>query len=955
MEKEKEMTAGAVQEAGTEEAVSLSDLSEKGCCQRGRNFKAVFGGLSDKTQGSAYYRNRVLIDTIVNSLLYDRRKKEDYFKYMDTRYPEIGYENEIQYRVNLGWDKFYVDRYIRSEKRKGVYAPPVLVEIKGKKVLVKASIMFVTGQGDDREAELVIYKTGKSTSMPTFSRDLQLYAMLLAGRQMGFKKVKASFYHLVKSSDGMARRACDPGFFGGDNVITMEYQDEPDAKTKKRIESLENSLSEGIHCDDMDEDSCTYCPYIQVCRYKEAPKPVEEEEEKAGQVPKKTFPLSQAQQAIIDAVMNSNGNIVVVNAGAGSGKTATITRAVAELVNAGGQDPETILMITFTDSACKEMRKRLKELLGAKADGVRICTFNSLGNEILISNWKFFGFKREPKLISDPERYDLIKREVLDKHPIREWTGQSIKNLDKSSRNSRYKPALELMSEIYDYVRSSGLPCTAIQACDVDHIVGNADISSLAVRKIIDLYPVYDKLLMERGLYNYTDQLRMTLEFLESDPGYLEREYGTRYFFIDEFQDTSAEQIDLVNDFMRSDKITSLTLVGDDDQAIYGSFRNTSMEYIQKPEDYIYCPSGCVVKINLLDNYRCAGNVIDTANRVIQKNKHRTVKLLNATRPAGAPVTAHGFYKKPEEYEYIVHKVKQLVDSGERPEDIAVLTYTKSELLELTSLLTKEGVPVMYAAPEPLIENSRILAVIDFVKLLGNPESIKCAVTAANAVMNGGFMDLDKDEMDLQIMKIMTLAKQINEKETLEEKKALLFAFIDSVTHGDEAVEYFKTQLQLKEFDEIADYIIKFERYGEKEEYRRLKNYPGVCMTTAHSAKGREWKHVFVSLSKFASIRKGNFEEEKRRLLFVSLTRAKDHLYVTSQYAASGSTKENRKTNKFICEVFDALGQNYNIDFDAYDEFIKNQRKAQKTAAAGKAKTGTAKRTVKKTANKTAG
>ena len=913
---------------------SMSELSRKGCCERAREFKKNFGAVNDSTQGQAYYRYSVLTDTIKYALYYNFRKRKDVFRYLETRYPEIGYENEIQYGVNLAWDKFYIMRYLDAEKRKGIRPPEIHVTIEGMKYRDAIDAMFVSGASKE-SVELVKFKTGRSSSTDEFDRKLQLYAMLLAGKEMGYKNIKASFYHLVRAGDGGKRRACDPGFFG-ENVISMEYNEDTDEEMKKYLEAV----SSGISFEDMDEEHCTFCPYINACRYKQAPVPFEEEDdaedvEKEEKPSKPLFPLSESQKEIVDAVRTFTG-IILVNAGAGSGKTATITRSVKELVDSG-VDPASILMITFTDSACKEMKSRLHDLIGDKAALVKIYTFNGLGNEILMKNWKWFKFERKPKLISNPERFDIIKREILDKHPIREWTGQSIKNLDRSFSGSRSRSALELMSDIFDYIRSTELPSSSIQAGDVSDITKDADISTVAVRKIIDLYPLYDKFLMERGLYNYSDQLRMTINFLNAHDGYLEDTYGIRHFFIDEFQDTSEEQIELTNLFTGSGKVKNLTLVGDDDQAIYGSFRNTSMEYIQNPEDYIVFPGGGIKKINLLDNYRCSENIIDASNVVVARNRYRTVKALNATRDAGASVTAKGFYRKADEYEYITDVVKGLLSDGAAPEDIAFISYTKSELLEMSDLLFKNGVPVMYAAPEPLIENSRVLAILDFANLILKPESIKCAVTAANAVMDGGFMELEKDEMDLWIKKMVGLVHAINEKETLAEKKALFYEYIDMVTHGDEAVEFFKGQLDNKEFDEMLDYLLKFERYGQKEEYRRLKAYPGVCLTTAHSAKGREWKYVIASLSRFKGLG-NNFEEEKRRLLFVTMTRAKDYLYVTSQYAASGSTKENRVINNFICEVFNALGQSYNIDFDAYDAMVKKQRQAAKAAKASSTK-----------------
>ena len=913
-------------------AESMSALSKKGLCQTHREYEKNYGGVAkSRTQGAAYFRSRVIEDTIVYALLYDFRKKKDVLRYYETRRFEIQASYKMARVVNDAWNRFYIMRYLDAEKRHGTYAPKVNIEIKDRLYHSDASIMFVSGE--DRDCvELIKFKCCKSSADDPSARNMQLYCMILAGRKLGFKKVKASFYYLAKEADGSSIGSCKNIFFS-QGIISREDEGE---KTDKEMEKAFEAVGTGIPFDDMEENSCTYCQTRHVCHYKKAPIPFKEDEEDkekadTAAVPKKLFPLSSAQQKVVDAVNTFTG-IILVNAGAGAGKTATITRAVKELIDKGA-DPSTIMLVTFTNNACKEMRDRLLTMIGNKALLLNIFTFNSLGNEILIKNWlwKDFKFGENPKLITETERSDIIKEEILEKHPIREWTGPQIKNFENP--NSRQKSAIDLMADIYDYIRASELPSTSIQARDVAHITKGVEISAVAVRKIIDLYPSYEKFLEERGLYNYSDQIRMTLKFLEENEDYLEEEYGIRHFFIDEFQDTSEEQIDFVNCFTKTGKIKNLTLVGDDDQAIYGSFRNTSMEYIQNPEKYIDFPGGGFMKINLLDNYRCSANVINVSNIVVAKNKHRTVKTLNATRAAGARVTVKGFYRKKDEYEFIVEIVVKLISDGVTPEKIAIIAYTKAELLEITDLLTKKGIPVMYGAPEPLLENSRIIAIIEFAELIKEPDSTCCAMTAANAVMDGGLLSLSKEEIDEEIRKITGLAHAINEKETLEAKKALFYEFINMVTHEDEAVEYFKGLLDSKEFDEMLDFILKFKKYGGKEEYRRLKSYPGVCAITAHSSKGMEWPYVITTISKFATT-SNMYEEEKRRLLFVTMTRAKDHLFVTSQFAAAGSTKEKRVINKFICEVMDANDQPYNIDFDAYDAMIKKQRLAAKATKA---------------------
>lgn len=362
----------------------------------------------------------------------------------------------------------------------------------------------------------------------------------------------------------------------------------------------------------------------------------------------------------------------------------------------------------------------------------------------------------------------------------------------------------------------------------------------------------------------------------------------------------------------------SLLVIGDDSQAIF-SFRGTSPEYIINFDQYMGEP---VDDIYLLENHRSTPEVIEFANRINDMNVDKVAKQLIATRDHGKPVIVEGFYNKTDEYNYIVDQIKHHLDTGVPPEDIAVITYTKSELNQIADLLTKKNIPSLYAAPEQLLNNSRIRAILAFARVIHDQQDTKDALIVANAKIGGSIMDLPEGMIQERVDQVIEEAGMICMAPTLQLKKELFEKFIDSISFQDEAVEYFKDSLQFKEFDEIMQYCSDFCTYGENALFKRIDPYPGVVLVTAHSSKGLEWPIVFNSITHYdRKERKSRKEiEEMRRLLFVSATRARDELVITAQFYSTESQNGAPVFNMFLQDAFKAAEKQFNPNAVKYDQ-----------------------------------
>ena len=260
---------------------NLSSLSENGACKKRRSYKKIFANkiAPSFTSSPALKRSQIIKKTIKNCIIYNIKDGESVMEYMNSRYVECGFVNPQQKMQILLSDWRRVMRYLNSETRPGKLCSAKEISIDPNLPSFRVHPDMAFPDGDS--IELVFYKIGKpsvtqSGDKNKIKRDLQLYAAVLYGRQLGFKNIKASFYYLAKKTDSSADWAsCDTNFFGseGGNIITLVDLHENDNvnTTDMEIKPSLMLFKEGIDEDDQDENSCKYCDFYHMCKYKKPP------------------------------------------------------------------------------------------------------------------------------------------------------------------------------------------------------------------------------------------------------------------------------------------------------------------------------------------------------------------------------------------------------------------------------------------------------------------------------------------------------------------------------------------------------------------------------------------------------------------------------------------------------------------------------------------------------------
>lgn len=660
------------------------------------------------------------------------------------------------------------------------------------------------------------------------------------------------------------------------------------------------------------------------------------------------------QEAIV-----SDKKYVRVIAGAGAGKTQVNSEVIAHKLNALGAKPEEILAITFSKNGATEIKDRAERTAGHVLPGLTATTFNALENEITLDNWEKFGFRHRPSVIDDVQ--DLPMCDILlRRHPILEWTGSSFKNYTMTSgfgTNGALRIVSDIMHHCSKLLMRKNFSAITYQDMIDDEIIPPAskELTPAIIDKIISFYPEYEE--MKKGndpefntpVITFDEQISFCMRVLEDDPNYLDDHYDFAYIIVDEAQDTSEDQIEFLNHIINMKKFKSLIVVGDDSQAIYESLMGTSPDYLINLQDFLFewdKKTGVRPPIKIHDivmdtNYRSVGSVIEMANRVIDKNTNKFDKQLVAFREYGEKPTVEGFYRKEDQkptkaqlkskaplalqegqYDKMARDIKALIDSDPtiNLNDIAVLAYSKNELLAVADKLTELGIPSRFGAPEKLVDNNRVQAILKFAHLVyKDPDTFSDdTLVIANALADGNLIEEDVDTLVEKLTEVNEYVKAIRESHELK-KKELFIKMLRMIAHGDEAVLNFEEKFKDMDFEEIIKYCDDFEIYGDNMQYKRSQLGEGVMLITAHSSKGLEWKYVFGSITGFHKLGKKSIsrrkQEELRRLLFVLITRARDVLKLYGLYAVSGNAKDGRVYNMFLKECFDALDKTFAPNF----------------------------------------
>ncbi|MBR9770197.1 DNA helicase II [Halomonas sp. YLB-10] len=631
-----------------------------------------------------------------------------------------------------------------------------------------------------------------------------------------------------------------------------------------------------------------------------------------------------------EAVCAPQGNMLVL-AGAGSGKTRVLVHRIAWLMQAEGLSPYAVLAVTFTNKAAREMRTRLEALLGISLRHVWVGTFHSIAHRLLRTHWQDARLPQHFQIIDSDDQLRLIKRLLKDN------------KID----DERFPPR-----QVQSFI--SGCKEEGLRPHQV-RINGDA-----YVEQMVALYDVYQLTCERGGLVDFGELLLRSLELLRDNPALLAH-YQERFahVLVDEFQDTNTLQYAWLK--LLTGQRTPMTVVGDDDQSIYG-WRGARVENIRRFEQEF----SDTKTVRLEQNYRSTSAILDAANALIKQNSDRMGKELWTAGSRGEPISVYAGFNDMEEARFIVDTIKEKVDEGFKRQEVAILYRSNAQSRVIEETLIRQGMPYRIYGGQRFYERLEIKNALAYLRLLLNRDddaslervinvpargigtrtveglrdrarrtevslwqAIHDTLTdgslkgrAANAV--GAFANLieglDNDTSGMALHEIIAHVNQrsglidhhLSEKgekgqarvENLEELINAARAFtqgetLDNVEAGEgmAALEAFLAEAALNAGEHEAD---EFE--------------DSVQLMTLHSAKGLEFPIVFV-----AGVEEGLFPhrmsleepgrlEEERRLCYVGVTRAMQKLYLTHAEIRRMHGKETfQRPSRFLRELPESL------------------------------------------------
>ncbi len=936
----------------------LRDIKEFTSAASCKNYSKILELKAETEKGNAYER-AVAHKDIIREILKGTYEISDIKDLVDQGISSM-YSLDKTNEAVLTKETENLARYLRNETRKPVFAvkAPVVTGYTDVEIPFGPDSLFVDRA--NREVEAVIYRSGspsinqrtgiKSDKIDNMKEWFKLwiakkyaYQWALENLQMKDKDVftvKGSYYFLKKTTDS-ATKPRDNDFFSGQggNIVSLEDKYIFGEKVDKTpddllFEKFMEQCEEGTECTEKD---CATCIGKANCKYTKAPVKLAKKTNKKG---KKITPSDKQLE-----VINATEGIFKVNATAGSGKTECMTERTKRLI-AAGCNSKSILHISFTDSAVVEMKERISgkckaEKLNVKPSDIECYTFNAFANKAIGEFFAELGFTKAPAILNADRNLQTIEN-IVNEDII---PGVDYGSLTFDQAGGCIPTVVLIASKAFDVIKTHRID---VDSADAEQELVEAmreagyyrSMTDASITQLLKNYKKYNKQLIEDNQVTYADQEPLMFKVLEMHPEYFDN-LGYQHIVVDEFQDSNEIQVETIKKLISCPSFKSLMVVGDDSQAIY-AFRETTPEYIINFEKYIGQP---VTNLFLTDNRRSTPEIIALNNAINNLNQNKIDKDMVAVRESGQKPVVRGFYSKKEEYEYIAEGIISKVKAGVEPNDIAFIAYTKSELQEMGTLLTKAGIPWVMKNPMNLMENSRVLAALSIADAFYQPEASVFYFNYLAALYDGEIFNLlTVDEINEKIADMKAQFESIDLLE-MDEQRAIFHRYLEAIrnTVEDELYEYFLSLVyDNPDLQSELEYTRTFKKYGSKMAKKMDQSYEGVVLTTAHSSKGLEWPVVYVSVSKFDNERMHKTwkrieaeKEERRRLLFVAGTRARDELYITAQYVAYGP-KDDRTYNQFLKELYDITGG----DFQPVDpmEAIKDaeRKEARKKAAAAK-------------------
>ncbi len=660
--------------------------------------------------------------------------------------------------------------------------------------------------------------------------------------------------------------------------------------------------------------------------------------------------LEGLNPAQYEAVINYDSNSLII-AGAGSGKTRVLTSRIAYMIKQGVA-PHNILALTFTNKAAAEMRERITAIVGGRSRYIRMGTFHSVFSRILRENAERIGFPQTFTIYDSNDAKNLVKTIIKE----------------KGLNDDNYKPA-NIASRI-SFLKNGLITPGAYIA----NPVLSADDRKRRIPEFGDLYAEYCRRCKQNGAMDFDDLLLQTNILLRDCPDVLERYQDLfRYILVDEYQDTNYAQYIIIR--RMSLKNSKVCVVGDDAQSIY-SFRGAKIENILSfQRDY---PDAKVFKLE--QNYRSTQTIVDAANSIIEHNSKQMKKRCFSAGETGEKIRIIKAYTDREEAEMITSELRDRIrEGGDEWSEAAILYRTNNQSLVLEESLRRKGIPYKIYKGNSFYDHKEIKDMLAYLRLITNPRDDEAFKRIINTPARGiGDTTVQRIEAIAQSRGVSmwdavdtlvgtptqdsvekTIVRKVGEfvgmirslaleRETkglydfgmeVASRSGLLASYrMQNTPEAASAIDNIEELLNsMQEFNERCEAEI---RNGEREEFEKAtldewmqgvmlmtdmddeepENRNKVTLMTVHSAKGLEYKYVFIvgcEENLFPSMRAMETIEgleEERRLFYVALTRAKCAATIScAEMRFKWGNMEFSRPSRFLAEID---GRYVDADFD---------------------------------------
>jgi DNA helicase-2/ATP-dependent DNA helicase PcrA len=626
-----------------------------------------------------------------------------------------------------------------------------------------------------------------------------------------------------------------------------------------------------------------------------------------------------------EAVLHTEGPVLIV-AGAGSGKTRALTHRIAYLVREEGVAPGQILAITFTNKAAREMRDRVEGLVGSGAAGAMwILTFHSMCARLL---------RREHQHLGVPSGFT-----IYDDGDTERMIAGIVRDLDIDPKRFPPKQLAAAIGRAKDRV------------LDPEAFAQLA--SNFYEETIAKVYGVYETRKREAGALDFDDLISEAVRLFRDHPDVL-RHYQERfrYLLVDEYQDTSRAQYELVN--LLASRYRNVCVVGDADQGVYSWRGATIQNLLDFERDY---PDAQVFL--MAQNYRSTGNILAAANAVIANNAQRKPKELWTEAAPGELVVTFRGNDEHEEALFVATEIERLrEEEGFRYRDVAVFYRTNAMSRVVEDIFVRVGMPYRVFGGVRFYQRREIKDVLAYLRLLLNPVDVVSFRRAVNTPKRGigdATVAAIESFATLEDIDLLEACRRVDEIAVLNTRAKGAVAGFNTImaalqTHADEGAgparmvelaaqesgylmeleteRSIEAQGRIENIQELsgvametaarepdaglAEFLELVSLVGEQDEYEEEDS--SVTLMTLHIAKGLEFPVVFIVgmedgvFPHFRSMTDTNELEEERRLAYVGITRAQQRLYLTHAWSRTlfGQTNFN-PPSRFLAEIPAAL------------------------------------------------